>query len=452
MMSGLKFALGRAAPNDAPVPGTKSASGGAAMHDAPMTAAKFAIGKTVMIDAPRSVGGRLAELKGTKGTVKSSIVTGQGRVYTIMLNDYAQGNKLKAVEVQEEYLARPGAVAQSTDVRFAPLVEVLKDCSVYRIPVFQRRYCWCPPQWKLFWKDVEKVRDNPDLNNHNLGRLMLLAEKEKCSRVVLDGQQRLTTVILLLAALCDRLSADGKDDVASKYRLLFGEGKLLPTMFDRADFVRCMAERRPAGDSSIVQAKCYFADLADTLQAEEIIRMVEAVLNRLSYTVFCVNSTAGMQSIFEKMAVRQQALDYAREMGADLFSCIQCYTAGEGGKQTKATHFGPEGERLCTECAKQVSTSCTPMTPGIPMSPVDVVRNFVFDHYETEADMLDAYKTRWGPMEERNGSATEEVEAALSTFLEAAGSPVLNRWDLVLFWLQVGTTAEWSKLVRRRLQ
>merc|ERR1712125_174366 len=103
--------------------------------------------------------------------------------------------------------------------------------------------------------------------------------------------------------------------------------------------------------------------------------MIEAVLHRLSYTAFVVKNTAGMQSIFEKMSARQEALDRVQESGGDLYSCAQCYVEGEGGKEVRSTHFGPEGERLCGTCANSMPGS-TPMTPGIPMSPVDVIRNF----------------------------------------------------------------------------
>jgi len=248
--------------------------------------------------------------------------------------------------------------------------------------------------------------------------------------LVLDGQQRLTTVVLLPAALCDRLRAIGQEDEAEEYSNYCNVGKLIPTMFDRPDFAKCMSEQRPVGDSSIIQAKCFFSELAETLADDAVEEMIDAVLNRLSYTAFVVQNAAGMQAIFEKMAEKQRLIDQAQEMGGDLYSCVDCFADGEGGKETKSTHFGPEGERLCSECAKSKPTS-TLMTPGIPMSPVDVVRNFVFDHYTDDEQMKNGYAKYWGPMEINIGENTANIESGLSSFLKTQGFSVDKRWDLI---------------------
>merc|ERR1719230_2280397 len=120
-----------------------------------------------------------------------------------------------------------------------------------------------------------------------------------------------------------------------------------------------------------------------------------------------------MQSVFEKMAFRTEVIE---TLAVDLYSCIDCYATGDGGKEVKATHWGPEGERLCVDCAAKKPGSAV-MTPGIPMSPVDVIRNFVFDHYDGDNAMIQAFDRYWGPIEANSGSDTQSIEAALTKFL-----------------------------------
>jgi len=266
--------------------------------------------------------------------------------------------------------------------------------------------------------------DNAELNNHSLGRLMLLQRKDG-SRLVLDGQQRLSTVTLLLSALCDRLMALGEKDTAEEYQGFCQEGRLIPTMYDRPDFHRCLTERLPSGDSSIIRAKRCFSDLAETLDSSLCEEMADAVMNRLSFTAFVVDKEDGMQAVFEKMAMKTQM----ESLSMDLFSCIDCFSSGDGGKETKSTHWGPEGERLCEECAKFRPGSTT-MTPGIPMSPIDVIRNFVFDHYSGDEAMKQAHANYWGPIEGKTGANNKSVEASISAFLEARGFPAESRWGI----------------------
>jgi len=64
------------------------------------------------------------------------------------------------------------------------------------------------------------------------------------------------------------------------------------------------------------------------------------------------------------------------------------------------------------------------------MTPLDIVRNFVFDFYSADEEMKEAYARYWGPMEQKFGEDVGRVEAALAAFLEAGGIGISTRWDL----------------------
>ena len=72
---------------------------------------------------------------------------------------------------------------------------------VYRIPRFQRDYSWGEQEWEDLWADILEVNAPDGDQAHYMGYLVLQSQ-DKNSYDVIDGQQRLTTLsILVLAAL-----------------------------------------------------------------------------------------------------------------------------------------------------------------------------------------------------------------------------------------------------------
>ena len=79
----------------------------------------------------------------------------------------------------------------------------------YRIPQFQRPYAWGPErQWEPLWRDVhgvaERFLDKEEMRPHFMGAIVLQLQQsntgEVTKRLVIDGQQRLTTLQLVIKA------------------------------------------------------------------------------------------------------------------------------------------------------------------------------------------------------------------------------------------------------------
>jgi hypothetical protein len=90
----------------------------------------------------------------------------------------------------------------------------------YVIPLFQRPYSWQRNDWQTLWNDiVETYRFNP-AGGHFLGSIVSKSQQGTPEGVspyiVIDGQQRLTTLSVVIAALRDRI---GKDDPAAGERI-----------------------------------------------------------------------------------------------------------------------------------------------------------------------------------------------------------------------------------------
>lgn len=79
----------------------------------------------------------------------------------------------------------------------------------YRIPRFQRPYSWDRENIQEFWDDI--VRDNP--SEYFIGSMVVYKDGKQRYGIV-DGQQRLTTITILLAVLRDTLAEFAFDDLA----------------------------------------------------------------------------------------------------------------------------------------------------------------------------------------------------------------------------------------------
>ncbi|WP_154408638.1 DUF262 and DUF1524 domain-containing protein [Helicobacter pylori] len=77
------------------------------------------------------------------------------------------------------------------------------------IPIYQRLYSWEKEQCKQLWDDIVKTGGNDQMNGHFIGSILYVLDGIMHSDNVLfiiDGQQRLTTITLLLTALRNHLS------------------------------------------------------------------------------------------------------------------------------------------------------------------------------------------------------------------------------------------------------
>lgn len=84
---------------------------------------------------------------------------------------------------------------------------------VLRIPFFQRKYVWGTAQWEKLWDDLTDSFENED--SHFLGSVILkqVGSSMGSERLVIDGQQRLTTFTILVKAIYDTI---GKDNIKDK--------------------------------------------------------------------------------------------------------------------------------------------------------------------------------------------------------------------------------------------
>ena len=97
-----------------------------------------------------------------------------------------------------------------------PLMQFMDGVHQFVIPIFQRDYSWATKQCAQLWDDVMRVGGDAHAKAHFLGSIVYIGAEDNTADVprwlVIDGQQRLTTVTLLMAALRDHLKRVGESD------------------------------------------------------------------------------------------------------------------------------------------------------------------------------------------------------------------------------------------------
>ena len=82
------------------------------------------------------------------------------------------------------------------------LTDFLKDRKQFTIPIYQRSYSWTLEQCSKFWEDIVNIIKNGDIKYHFIGSIVRIEYKSDISQqVIIDGQQRITTILLLISAL-----------------------------------------------------------------------------------------------------------------------------------------------------------------------------------------------------------------------------------------------------------
>jgi hypothetical protein len=156
------------------------------------------------------------------------------------------------------------------------LLKLLQGSKVFLVPNFQRRYSWRRVEWEQLWDDLVRECRRPhdaqaqSLVGHFLGSVVLHPAPGGASvlmkHLVVDGQQRLTTVLVLIAAIRDvgeALQVEGwnPDEYNVKYLVnAYDEqypDRLVPTKLDRKAYVKTVRARIPT--EGIGQAYSFFA-------------------------------------------------------------------------------------------------------------------------------------------------------------------------------------------------
>ena len=89
----------------------------------------------------------------------------------------------------------------------------------YKIPIYQRNYAWKEPQIRQLIRDIYDYCEKNKEKKYYIGTLVVRPDKEKNTFEVIDGQQRLTTLSMLVAYLNNIVKAPNNTKESEKTKL-----------------------------------------------------------------------------------------------------------------------------------------------------------------------------------------------------------------------------------------
>ncbi|MEP0869944.1 DUF262 domain-containing HNH endonuclease family protein [Trichocoleus desertorum AS-A10] len=100
----------------------------------------------------------------------------------------------------------------------------------YVVPRFQRAYSWSKEQVKELWDDIItniQINSEQDISHEEyfIGALVLVGDDKSNVLQIVDGQQRLTTITILLSVLCERFKELKKENLAEAIFKNYIEGQ-----------------------------------------------------------------------------------------------------------------------------------------------------------------------------------------------------------------------------------
>ncbi len=240
--------------------------------------------------------------------------------------------------------------------------ELFEGIVTYEIPPFQRPYVWTEEdQWQPFWDDIERLASSDEDEagqttskrppRHFLGAVVLkqvnVPAGDPTRRKVIDGQQRLTTLQLLLHAAHQVLSALGASesaeslgDLTRNSQTRFSKSnkkyKLLPSRIDRAEFAAVMDRAELSADTPqgrLAKAHFFFVrqmqawaqdgDASQDVVIERLGRLFKVLHSGLQVVAINLDDSDDDQLIFETINDRGTPLLAADLVKNHVFQCCE---------------------------------------------------------------------------------------------------------------------------------
>ncbi|MFC9428071.1 DUF262 domain-containing protein [Streptomyces sp. NPDC056987] len=276
---------------------------------------------------------------------------------------------------------------QAKETLFADLVQ--GRAQQFQVPLYQRTYSWTERQLAQLWADIleqaELLESEDRASTHFLGSVVLAPSPQNEATfprwLVVDGQQRLTTLSLALAAIRDHVADTRPDEaerIAEEYLINKRKSgtdhfRLLPTQADRPQFA---AHVRGPLDTSAVGGNVGAAygffrrklvEAEDPATPQDVFRIEQAITSRLTLVAVTAERGDNVHRIFESLN-----------------------------------------------------------NTGLGLSQADLLRNYLFMRLPTRGEHV--YETYWLPLQ--NSLSNDELEQLMWLQLVLGGDDRVRRQDL----------------------
>ena len=223
--------------------------------------------------------------------------------------------------LSNQAIKRAAGCMRAHEVSFLDLIQGEKQ---FQVPLYQRTYSWADKEIAQLWRDLlaqgeASSTGSNDSSSHFIGSVVIVPSPTlKAAGVsrwlLVDGQQRLTTLMLALAAIRDHISARSEDDADRIHRQYlvneFRKGddhlRLLPTQADR-DAYRALILHTPGARATGAVGDAYRFFLTAVTSIDEsddgqaVTRIEQTIRAGLSIVQITAERSDNVYRIFESL-------------------------------------------------------------------------------------------------------------------------------------------------------
>jgi uncharacterized protein with ParB-like and HNH nuclease domain len=224
--------------------------------------------------------------------------------------------------------------------------QIMDSSRKYIVPPFQRDYSWESEQWEDLWDDIESLKEE---KNHYMGYVVIQTQNTSDGKKIfkiIDGQQRLTTISIIILAALKRIQDNILEDnqirmglIRSKYVgtmdtvSLNSYNRLTLNRNNDSTFRMLSALQEPSirkikkTNKTMLDAYLFFYKKIGQRSGKELAEFVENMTEGLLFTEITVNNDLNAYNVFETLNARGVQLSTPDLLKNYLFSLIHKETA-----------------------------------------------------------------------------------------------------------------------------
>ena len=204
------------------------------------------------------------------------------------------------------------------------LQRVIEGTNQYVVPLFQRKYSWEAKEWNTLWDDLFELYEEETPRNHFIGSIVTMPTQSVPEGVakflLIDGQQRFTTILILLAVLRDKAQSQPESTLAQEidqtllknpFKLGTDAFKLLPTQGDRESFLGILLSEKSSAEDQITRAYSFFDKKIRPGAIDNLERLKQIIVSQLVLVSIVLDRDDNPHLVFESLNAKGRALSQA---------------------------------------------------------------------------------------------------------------------------------------------
>ena len=203
------------------------------------------------------------------------------------------------------------------------LQDIIEGTKQYVVPLFQRTYSWTIKEWDILWNDLVELSEMENPRTHFIGSIVNMptvsVPEGVAKYLLIDGQQRLTTIFILLTLLRNKARESQNirfaDEInntllVNQYKDGADYYKLMPTQMDREIYQNFINGKSNVTENQITRAYVFFEKKLKQIALEPE-RLKKTITSYFSVVSIVLDTDDNPYLVFESLNAKGRPLTQA---------------------------------------------------------------------------------------------------------------------------------------------